>query len=680
MLFSNIFPYIKNNESFDTETTGLDPYHGDKIFSYSRFDGKKLIVQRIDKKLDYKKYSFPANKRKILQDYMNDYTIVKICHNVKYEISMLLNDNFKIHPLTVFHDTMIMSQMLNNLKKIHNLKSLAFEFANYPRENDIKVKKEYEKLGSYQFINKNLMDAYQTDDAIRGLLLFDIFAPEIIKKNMVTSYLNEIETIKVVQQMEERGFKTNKKGALELINWINNELDKMQKETINIFGRFINPNSESQIKYALYDVLKLPILSFTTTSLGENKYKIKKLLEKGISGKDLIKKYPWLVPQVDKLTLFALQEKGYNDPFLNLIIKYRTYTNSRSTIENYINKFADNNDIVRSNILSNEDTTGRMASRKPNIQNVQKTTTLLNPFAIPARKCWRARQYHYLDLVDQAQIELRLVISICKDPLLTECLNKNEDTHVLLANCWYNEVKIENEAILGKEFKHLLGKYISFNDLDKDSLLRKKLRNASKNANFGLPFGAQPDKISKTLGISIDQVIKNFKIIKEKYYSYFTFAKNQEKFAKQDGFVTTPFGRIIWVDFERPYAAANYIIQSTAAEVLKRGAVRMYRYYLYKFSGINNLNINNKLSFEITPCYSLNKFKNEIPRIIVPIHDELIQEKHRCFLKYDKKILPELSNLLTTFPEINVPLKVEWKRTFTTWDKAREINLNGTWK
>lgn len=669
------FPYIKTIEAFDTETTGLNAYNGTKIFSYSRFDGKNTpIVQRIDKRIGPNNYTYPPELRNLLQRYLDDYTIAKVCHNLKFEISMLLMNGFRIHPLTVWHDTMIMSQMLDNLKRLHGLDDLAWELAAYPRDNDKKVAAIVKDTGSYQLVPEPLMHDYQLDDAFRGMLLFETFAPQIEEKGMIESYLYEIEAIKVVQQMEEYGMMLNVAGAYDLVNWLDNEIDKLQKETVQMFGHFVNPNSDEQVKWAFYEKFNFPILAFTDKSMGGYKFAIRKQLQNGITGRTLKAKYPNLQPKVDKHVIFALQEQGFEHPFLDLVLKYRTYTTGKSTIRNsYIGR-ADSKYIVRANIKSNHDKTGRMAAEKPNLQNVAKEGVLLNPYPIPARKCWRARPEYFMDLVDYGQIELRLVIAICKDPLLMECLINDGDTHNLLADLWYHDVKIENEVILGEEYAHLVGKLIRFSEIEYKGL-KSKLRKASKNANFGLPFGAQLDKLVKTLGISAEYVQQGLNRIRERHPSYFTFAKTQEALVKKCGFVVTPFGRILQVDADRPYAGANYIIQGTAAEVLKRSMVKVHKYYLYNWG-----NYVQEFATNLIPCVSINSLQRILPRLVVPIHDEIMQEKHRSLLRYDNIIIPEVSSIMTDFPEISVPLKVEWKRTFTTWDKAKEIDDTGKFK
>jgi DNA polymerase I-like protein with 3'-5' exonuclease and polymerase domains len=57
----------------------------------------------------------------------------------------------------------------------------------------------------------------------------------------------------------------------------------------------------------------------------------------------------------------------------------------------------------------------------------------------------------------------------------------------------------------------------------------------------------------------------------------------------------------------------------------------------------------------------------------MPIHDEIILSFPRNLLPQRRSILKGISEKMTDMPEITVPLEVEWKKTTTTWDKAKEL-------
>jgi DNA polymerase-1 len=46
--------------------------------------------------------------------------------------------------------------------------------------------------------------------------------------------------------------------------------------------------------------------------------------------------------------------------------------------------------------------------------------------------------------------------------------------------------------------------------------------------------------------------------------------------AVADGFITTPFGRRLPVDKDKPYAALNYMVQSSSRDITAQGLLRLH--------------------------------------------------------------------------------------------------------
>jgi DNA polymerase-1 len=95
---------------------------------------------------------------------------------------------------------------------------------------------------------------------------------------------------------------------------------------------------------------------------------------------------------------------------------------------------------------------GRMACRKPNLQNLPRGTAY--------RQCFRAPDGRVLVKADYSQIELRIAAKITGDQAMLDAYQRGEDLHTLTAR-----------RLLGKE------------DVTKED------RQVAKSANFGLLFG-----------------------------------------------------------------------------------------------------------------------------------------------------------------------------------------------
>ena len=595
-------PAKRTREAFDTETTGLSIY-GNKlnnpaeIFAYSRFDGAHdPIIHRID--------DHTGIGRKRLQNYLLGTNIVKVCHSLRYDYGVCTQNGFEIPEDTEWHCTMIMHQMLDNLAFEHGLDALAWKLCNY-QYRDKELKPYVDAAGgNYKFIPHPIMHIYQTHDAIRGKILDDLFWPKInADPAMRRCYDMEIQLVLVSQRMEQYGMKVYKNEIDKLTNWMDIELDQIQRKTFDLFGEYINLNSDQQVSKIIFDRLRMPVIEYT-----EKTHQ----------------------PRVNKLVLAKLREQGHDHPVLNLIQKYRSYVGSRTTINKYYD-LADSEDCVHPVIKTNHDKNIREASAEPNLQNVQTDTKLLNLFPVPARRCYGCREGRVLNFSDYSGAELCIIMILADEKELIEAFKNKEDVHAILTSLWYDDV-----------FRVPESKQVTFSKIDKNDPYWKELRNAGKNVDFGLPYGGSATKISETLGISIDDTMRVLANVQERYPNFAYFTKNLIAQLKRDKFVETLFGRKISVPYEALFSGANYIVSATIAELIKRAQIKCDHYFKTVW--------------------------NDEIKLIMPVHDEIIWSQPKSLIKYDKEIFSKVNELMTTgFPEIAIPMKVDHKRTYTTW-------------
>ncbi len=581
-------------KSFDTETTGLYPYQGDRMFSYSiGSDDGSTEVYFLDK---------PGSKKK-LKEFWADTSITKILHHAKFDMIMVMMEGILIPETTVFHDTLLMSQILRNLAPSHALDYLCWELCGYTREIDKKIKKLGNVYGGYQNIPRPFMTKYQGADAERTMLLHETFYPHIKKDPLVhADYLNEIELVKTTIRLEQQGININKRKCLELINWMEDELDTVQDDVYELLGEFVNLSSGLKVANVLYSILRLPVLK--TTPSGQ--------------------------ASTDKETLAKLRIR-YPHPIHDLILKQRSYKIGVTTIKKYIH-LAGESGIIHPTGNTNKAKTGRESFENPSLQNVSKKEALLNPFPVPSRKVFIPPPGHVLYLVDYSGIEMRLIILQSGEEEMILVVNNNGDVHTMATEVLMNPIFSQTS----------------------DPARRKVLRSAGKNANFAVPYGAGQGKLVVTLGIeqlgiSKELFKENFKEYQNRWPKIAFFTQDIIKRVRKDGYVTTPFGRRLYIPKDKLYSGANYLIQGTAAGILKRAQVRVDKY--------------------------LKENWNDEIRIVLPIHDELIIAFPINLLKYKDRILREISLIMIDMPEINIRLDVEWRVTTKTWNDAKEIKV-----
>lgn len=568
----------------DYETTGLYYYKGARVFSYvlTWCDTGESEIYDDDHPLFIQR----------LREVWGNHLVTVICHNLKFEYKFTISMGIKI--TATLHDTMIMHQMLENLSPKHSLDYCFFNYCGYDKEfahawDEVdKAKKIYNN--QFDKVPRELMHSYQVKDGEATALLFKTMYP-FLKDDF--NYKDEIEVACLTGEIENYGIMVNEKECNDLINFMNKELKDTDEKLTSLIGEQINLNSPKQLQKLLFETYKLPILSYTDSN----------------------------VPATDKDALEALR-KVNNHPIIDLILKNRSYTKGVSMIQSYLDA-RDSKGILHPNINTNANKTGRASSNDPNMQNVSKEMALKNKYPVPARRCFCARPKTVLYLKDYAGIEMRLGVQGTKSDRLFKLAHENFDFHDACAKSFYGD------------------RYIS----ETDPKMKKALRSSAKNARFAMFYGAGLAQVARTLGLSMEETQVGYEKDKIDFPEFYEFMERCTFLAKKQGYIETFFGRKLKVYANKPYAATDYCIQGTAAQVLKKAKIRLFNYYQKEFKG-------------------------EI-KLLLDIHDEIITEFPRSLFSQRNEILKEIRKLMITFDEIQVPLEIETKMTTTLWSKAK---------
>ncbi len=605
--------------AFDVETTGLDPYHGAEIFAYSTCDEEGNVeVKRFDGRNG-------DRNRASLQRLFDDTSIAKVAHNYHFEYSVLLENGFEVPEETRWEDSMIMSQLFDNIAASHALDELCISYCSDTKtvrewmDIDAEIVRARGIYGTYDKIPKPLMDRYQYIDAERCMLLFKMFYPFIKKDRRVFGdYINEIELVKVTTAFERKGVMLCKSEVGKLMGWMEGELKKVEEESFKLLGQYVNLNSPDQVASILFDQLRLPILSRTKT-------------KKPAIDKDAL----------EELRPYAEKRGPEVVAVFDLILRQRSYTKGVAMVSSY--RDLAKNEIVHPHINTNRAQTGRESGENPNLQNVSKNAALKVRYPIPARKCFRARPGCVLFLIDYAGIEMRLIIELTKEPELLKLIRDNGDPHALAASLFYGETFNDPDRALA----FVRGNDAEFSGDEKTA--KKVLRSAAKNSQFALAYGARLPKIAETLMLSKGEAKPGYDKYCERFPLIESFTNRMKQQIESVGYVVTPFGRKLKTNPTKPYSASNYLVQGTAAGILKRAQVRVHRYLEETWGG---------------EVY-----------ILLPIHDELIIEMPRKYLKESKLILQDIRHEMIDMEEIKVPLEVEAKMTNYIWSNAKEYEI-----
>ncbi|MGW4640776.1 DNA polymerase [Sphaerisporangium sp. NPDC004334] len=171
--------------------------------------------------------------------------------------------------------------------------------------------------------------------------------------------------------------------------------------------------------------------------------------------------------------------------------------------------------------------TARMSITGPALQTLKKHDPRL-------RHCFRADPGHVLISCDFSQVEVRVAAALSEDPTLTRVIASGVDIHDATAALMY-----------GPDFT-------------------KEQRTVSKRATFGTLYGGGAGALAEQTGVTPEtarQVIARWQSTYPRVIAYTRALAGQQM-------VITPSGRHIPADPARGYANGNYMIQSTARDLL----------------------------------------------------------------------------------------------------------------
>lgn len=595
MLYKSVERFV----SFDVETTGKKgkAIKDTDIFAYCVTDQYgDTEVWRVD--TDDKEHNKAGWER--LRKLFQDPKTAIIAHNYKYELAMLKKHKIEIHPQIVWHDTMLMSRMLRNLWPSHALDYAPYVLCNYPKKWDQIVERQAKARGDrYDRVDEHIMYRYQIADGERTMILFLTWIHEFEQNEaLYMDYIVEIETVKVTYNMERFGVLIDWDESNKLILELEQKLDKLTQEVYDYLGEYANLNSDVVVRRLFYRKFRFPVVKLAKKS----------------------KK-----PAIDKDVIKQLKDNGYDNPILDMVLKWRTWSNALSMIRGYQER-ANADGIIYPTINTCQAKTRRQSGENPNMQNVSKEVKLDNPYAVPARRCFRTRSGAMLFFVDYAGIEMRLMIGRANSDKMIQIMRAGGNVH--------------EEACK-----------LFFPDRFRSKKLDKPLYDVGKNGHFALPYGCSPKQLGRTLKFSdpVGEGAAAFERYERAFPEIAHLSAIVADEVREQGFVQLPFGSQLYVPVSKAYAGLNYLIQGTAALILKRAEILVARYFEEHWD--------NRL------------------RLLLPIHDELVFHFPRDLLQYRDQILYDVSRLMTEIPEINVPLEVEYKRTTSTWDRARGIDF-----
>jgi len=500
--------------AFDTETEGLNALETDIVgisFSWQKGIGYYLPIKN-NKSAHEKSFE-------ILRPFFESTEIIKVGHNIKFDIQVLHKYNVKVS--SPIYDTMVAHYLINPDMR-HNLDTLSESYLNYsPISIESLIGKKGKNQISMRDVSIDKITDYASEDADITLQLKSIFDKEIEANNLSKIFYDiEIPMINVLSEMETEGIKIDTCYLEKLDKEFEQDLEKLKKEIFKKSGEEFNLNSPKQLGEILFDKLKL-VSKPKKTKTGQYS------------------------TSEEVLSSLANDHKIIED-----ILEWRSLDKLQNTyVKSLPNEVSSLTNRVHSSFNQTVTTTGRLSSNNPNLQNIPIRTA--NGQKI--RRAFIPRGIDYILMAaDYSQIELRVIASMSNEKNMIDAFVNNQDIHIMTASKIYN--------------------------IDPENVTREQRGNA-KTVNFGIIYGVSAFGLSQQTDLNrseskvmIDNYFLNYPGLK-KYMS------DQIDFARNNGYVETIMGRRRYLqninsqnNMLRSSSERNAInapIQGSAADIIK---------------------------------------------------------------------------------------------------------------
>jgi uracil-DNA glycosylase family 4 len=400
----------------DIETTSLDPFDQNAQLLCVAF-GYRSKAYSIS--LDGKDQVFVEKASRLIKERLMDKKTTYIFHRCWFDVKFLESRGFRVASYT---DTRLMAFLINENRMEYGLKDLVAEY-----------------IGKYEYTleekDRHKFGEYNAEDAFFTYKLYQILQKQMTPE--IENVLNKIilPCIPALNEMMLTGIKIDQKYAGKLKKDTLARREEAFKELTTKFKVFrgINLGSNPQMQTVLFQVLKEEPIKKTKTGFSVNE---------------------------ETLNTYAYKGKEW----AKMILAVRKQEKLLSTYVEKIPKMVNYDGRIRTQFDPTGTQTGRLSSKKPNLQNIPRDSKIYRMFVADDGK-----GFLYFDF---AAIELRIACSIAKEPRMIEAFRDGIDLHKRTA-----------AMITGKETE----------------AITKNERQLAKGVSFGLLYGQGADGLKRYL-------------------------------------------------------------------------------------------------------------------------------------------------------------------------------------
>jgi DNA polymerase I len=574
--------------ALDTETTGLDYMRAELV-------GISLAVAEREAAYIPLAHRFPGAPAQLDRDAVLarlkpwlESEAPKLGHHLKFDAHVFMNYGIALRGIE--YDSMLESYVLNSTATRHDMDSVAAKYLGVQTIKYEDVVGKGAKQLRFDDVDLDTATRYAAEDADVTLRIHHKLWPELHAIPELEKLYVEIERplVGVLTKMESCGVMVDAEMLKRQSGELAEAMAKAERAAHAAAGGPFNIGSTKQLQEVLYERLLLPVRGKTPTgqpSTAEN----------------------------------VLQELAEEYELPRRVLEYRALAKLKSTYTDKLPvEINPHTGRIHTSYHQAVAATGRLSSSDPNLQNIPVRTPegrrIRQAFVAPPGACLVAADY--------SQIELRIMAHLSGDQGLLGAFANQEDIHRATA-----------AEVFGVPLANVTGEQ----------------RRSAKAINFGLIYGMSAFGLARQLGIDRTQAQAYVELYFERYPGVKQYMEETRTVARDRGFVTTVFGRRLYLpeirsrnSQRRLYAersAINAPMQGTAADIIKRAMIAVDDW-------IETLGHDVKL--------------------IMQVHDELVLEVAETAAEETAR---EVARIMESAAELTVPLRVD-TGIGRNWDEA----------
>lgn len=431
--------------------------------------------------------------------------------------------------------------------------------------------------GAKKHIPEDALLAQHTVSKAKAIYeLKDVVTKELKDKKQYELYEDiELPVTRILGEMEFAGTEIDLDVLKEMDEAFDETIEKLSNDIYRISGTTFNISSPKQLGQVLFENLGLKGGKKTKTGYSTSQDVLEKIIDA--------------------------------HPVVPLVLEYRMLTKLSSTYLKGLQEqvFPDNKiHTIYKQTLTH---TGRLSSVDPNLQNIP----VRSEEGKLIRKAFVSHN-GYLVSFDYSQIELRILAHMAHVTNLIDAFNQGKDIH-----------------------RHTAALVFGV----KDEEVTPQMRSQAKAVNFGIIYGMSEFRLSKDIGMSIQEARNFINKYFETYPEVKTYMDEVVEVCKKQGYVSTLLNRKRYIPtindknfMVRQQAqryAMNTPIQGTGADILKLAMIEVDKALkAHHLKSQMILQVHDELIFDV--------FEDELEEVM-----SLVKEKMENCIKMDVPLIVE---------------------------------------